>query len=87
MIARMLLRGGLLTLALTAAMATANGICRITESDRGRRDPQAMFSAPPAPVNLRSRRLRGSMLSKRVWRPPSRRSKSCDRRSQVCTIR
>jgi hypothetical protein len=32
MIARMLVRGGLLTLALTAAMATANTICRIIRS-------------------------------------------------------
>jgi hypothetical protein len=32
MIARMLVRGGLLTLALTAAMATANGICRFMRS-------------------------------------------------------
>ena len=33
MIARMLVRGGLLTLALTAAMATASGICRIMRSE------------------------------------------------------
>jgi hypothetical protein len=32
MIARMLVRGGLLTLALTAAMAAANSICRIMRS-------------------------------------------------------
>jgi hypothetical protein len=32
MIARMLVRGGLLTLAVTAAMATANTICRIMRS-------------------------------------------------------
>jgi len=32
MIARMLVRGGLLTLALTAAMATANTICRLMRS-------------------------------------------------------
>jgi hypothetical protein len=32
MIARMLVRGGLMTLALTAAMATVNTVCRIIRS-------------------------------------------------------
>jgi hypothetical protein len=32
MIARMLVRGGLLTLAMTAAMAAASGICRLMRS-------------------------------------------------------
>jgi hypothetical protein len=54
-IARMLVRGGLLTLALTAAMATANAICRIMRSP----------SLPDAePQRTRSERVRSRSASK-----------------------
>jgi hypothetical protein len=54
-IARMLIRGGLLTLALTSAMATAKAICRIMRSP----------SLPDAePQRTRSERLRSRSPSK-----------------------
>jgi hypothetical protein len=54
-IARMLLRGGLLTLALASAMATAKAICRIIEP------PSPRAAEPP---RARSERVHSRSASK-----------------------
>ena len=64
-IARMLIRGGLLTLALTAGMATAQAICRIMRSP----------SLPDAePQSTRSERVRSRSASKSRRQSHPRRS-------------
>jgi hypothetical protein len=62
MIARMLVRGGLLMLALTAAMATAKGICRIMRSP-------ALSDAGPQQTRSEQVRSRSASNSRRRSRP------------------
>jgi hypothetical protein len=62
-IARMLLRGGLLTLVLTAGMATAKSVCRIIRSP-------SLRDAEPQGARAERVRSRSATKSRRQPHPP-----------------